>query len=212
MSFTYDSLSLLNSQTRTINGEEFTTSYPSYDDLNRPEMMTYPNGKTVTITFDQMGANSLVESGSPDVTLVSGINHDINGQLSLIDRPGSLVDTVYGYDINGRLKHLHHGTKHDSIPYYDYVYHPDGNISRIFEYVNGDHEYTNFEYDHLDRLTRAYTGTSDSIPGLVNYDRHFDYDELGNLTSRTGSGGTVDYDYPGPPQHGCPPPCDYRGY
>jgi hypothetical protein len=64
-----------------------------------------------------------------------------------------------------------------------------GNVSRITEWRGGEQQRQLFDYDALNRLTSAATSGTGT---WGTYDRTYEYDEVGNLTGKSG----VTYSYP----------------
>ncbi len=88
-------------------------------------------------------------------------------QVGPVATPGSLFDRSYTYDLGG-------------------------NIKTIINNVSGQNQTQNYNYDHRDRLTRAWT-----TGGTGGYDETYAYDTIGNITSKgPTSGGATSYTYP----------------
>ena len=181
--FTYNEDGIVITHTRHIDGESFTIETLTFDELNRPLTVRYPDGEVVTMTYDREGANSLtVKNGT--TPLVSDVRYNERGQMTLLDRT-SVSDTTYTYygatgsqagNSNFRLQGIQHGSgdPYDNSPTnYNYTYDPVGNITSLAE--TGQLT-VNFTYDHLDRL-KTTNGA---------YDLSYEYDQLGNILNRNG--------------------------
>ncbi|MEM7802651.1 MAG: hypothetical protein AAF633_25895, partial [Chloroflexota bacterium] len=193
----YDSLGRLEQTFKEIAGEEFWMRTLQFDILGRPLRIQYPDNEIVEMTYDRMGQETL-RAGSNQ--LVDAVHHDEAGRLYSIDRSAGLITSYYRYNTDNTLSRIQHGA-YQSGPQsdFDYEYDGTGNITQIQEWVNGQSQTQKFEYDLLNRVTRAYTvdGTSGNDLGdALNYSRTYTYDRLGNLTFRSGTGGAVAFTYP----------------
>ncbi len=195
--FFYDSLGRLDKQERIINGRPFTMQTLSYDSLNRPLQVQYPNGEFITMTYDREGANTLAAGND---TLVTDVRYNAMGQLTYIDRNHtSNQDTLFRYAgaaNNFRLEKIVNGSETaapgagDNRPDFAYQYDAIGNITRITmtTYADGT-DIQNFTYDSLNRLV-----TANASGGVANYDHTYAYDALGNIDNNAG----VSYKYEDP--------------
>ncbi|MCL4264494.1 MAG: hypothetical protein KJ069_14820 [Anaerolineae bacterium] len=202
--FTYDSRSRLTRQERVIDGRLFALETLTFDSLNRPLTVRYPDGKDVTLTYDGEGEDTLQVTGLG--TLVDGINYNARGQMTTLSRPAPHADTVFTYyganddpnqlgegDSNFRLKGIQTGSLLNLTYSYDLV----GNIMYLRDDVKGDMQ--SYTYDHLYRLKTAegvivppFSGCS----SLGCYNHTYNYNRLGNLTSWVKDGVTLNYNYP----------------
>lgn len=190
-SFSYDTLGRMYQQDRVINGRPYTMETLSYDDLNRPLQVQYPNGEIITMIYDHEGENTLT-AGSD--SLVSDVRYNAMGQLEYIDRVHDWnLDTNFNYyDASGnfRLKEIINGSKTttpntgDNRPDFTYQYDNIGNILSIVTGTNDDGIDTqNFTYDSLNRLETAI-----ATGGVANYTHDYNYDAIGNIDSYAGVG------------------------
>ena len=183
--FSYDTLGRMDKQDRLIAGRLFTMETTSFDALHRPLAVTYPNGETVTMSYDREGANSLTAGTD---SLVSDVAYNARGQLTYVDRVHSWnLDTQFSYfDASGnfRLDEIRNGSTTDQRPDFTYQYDDVGNILSMVNATNGTGTDTQtFTYDHLNRLlTASGTGDATNVP---DYDYTYGYDKLGNITART---------------------------
>ena len=96
------------------------------------------------------------------------------------------VDADYGYDDLGRLTGIDAGT---GLARFTYMYEPDeNNIDKMYFHHHGSTVYNNYDYDDLDRLTRA----DYLVNELTNVYEAFVMDALGNRESTTLRGGSTD--------------------
>jgi RHS repeat-associated protein len=193
--FAYDSRGRAIGQTRTIDDRSFTMTTITFDALDRPLQVQYPDGTEIDLTYDQQGEDSLdVDSA----TLVSDIQYNSRGQITEIRRTGNLT-TDYNYFPaggsggagNGRLQKIQHGSRKDGLPDFSYTYFPAGNIDRIItsHSVTTDVQY--FEYDHLGRMTSAMSPEG-ATPA---YDEAYVFDLLGNIITKTVGISDIGYSY-----------------
>ncbi|MCL4872313.1 MAG: hypothetical protein KJ063_25410, partial [Anaerolineae bacterium] len=95
--FTYDPKGRIQSHTRTIAGRPFTLGYGGYDLLNRPTLLTYPNGDVVQMVYDREGEEQLkISSDFPVTSLVNQVSYTSQGQLRRLVRGGGM-ETLYHY-------------------------------------------------------------------------------------------------------------------
>ncbi|MCL4872302.1 MAG: hypothetical protein KJ063_25355, partial [Anaerolineae bacterium] len=193
--FIYDSRSRLTRQERIIDGRLFTLETLTFDSLNRPLTVRYPDGQDVTLTYDGEGEDTLQVTGLG--TLVDGINYNARGQMTTLSRPAPHDDTIFTYysatddpnqlgegDSNFRLKGIQTGSLLNLTYSYDLV----GNIMYLRDDVKGDMQA--FTYDHLNRLKTAegvivppFSGCS----SLGCYNHTYNYNK---------DGVTLNYNYP----------------
>ena len=201
--FAYDDEGRMVKHTRVIDGQSYTMRTVSFDELDRPAVISYPDGELVTMTYDAAGGETLQAGGD---VLVNEVVYNEFGQMTQLDRghDSFVQDTYYDYyaiaeDGNAnhgnnmnRLKEVRHGSGLGSGAYnvgdFQYTYDRVGNITSIKEYINSGIQTQNFTYDHLYRLETASAATAQSVPG---YSETYTYNEIGNITSRNG----VTYNY-----------------
>lgn len=189
--YEYDEFGRPIRQTRIINRRPFTQRTLSFDLLNRPLSIEYPDGSITNMEYDRQGANGLDLTIAGQTTpLVTDIHHNGQGQIMSLTR-GNGNSTQYNYypasgtngNGNSRLKSIDHGSE---LFKYAYTYDPVGNIHSIEE-VRPTAETQVFEYDYLNRLTKV-TGP---------YSLDYGYDLLGNITNVTNAEGSINYFYSG---------------
>lgn len=202
--FAYDDHSRPTSQTRTIDGQTFTMQTLTYDALDRPLTVKYPDNEVVTMSYDREGENSL-DAGSDD--LVNNILYNERSQMTFLDRgTANVADTTYIYygasgsgNSNFRLQTIQHGGVFDTLPNFTYTYDLLGNIDSIAAYTyngSGQTDTQSFDYDALGRLTFAQATGGVANYGPINYT----YDLLGNIKTITQNSTTTTYYYT-PAQH-----------
>jgi YD repeat-containing protein len=117
---------------------------------------------------------------------------------------GNDVDTIYEYYDTGdnkyRLERIQHGGTTDALPdFLYYSYDAVGNITEL-RTITTSTDTQSFTYDHLNRLK---TAAGDLSP--YNYSYTYNYDTLGNITSRVDHlpdpDETITYDYTGSKPH-----------
>jgi RHS repeat-associated protein len=176
-----------------------------YDDRGRLRQLTYPDGRTLAYAWDGNGNLTSLTATIGALSLTTGLTHDDASRLDVVTDPvGRLHD--HGYDLNGNRQSLVHpnGTRTDyayddlnrltslgttrpsagtTIQSYAFTLGPGGNRTRITEAGATVREYG---YDDLYRLKTERV----TINGLVDYEKAFTYDAVGNrLTQATiGSG------------------------
>ena len=194
-SFTYNELGLPTSHTREIDGRSYTMQTTYEDILNRPESITYPDNDVVTVKYDSEGANELWINGTPQTLgdlLISGVTYNERGQMAVLDRTDADVgDTTYNYfdaastgnngNSNFRLQEIDHGLA--AVSSYTYSYDKAGNILSLTEQAAAGTQTQTFTYDFLNRLR---TASAPAVGSLPSYSEDYQYDILGNISSRNG--------------------------
>ena len=88
--------------------------------LDQPWTLYAPSGESVTIAYDQEGANTLTAGGT---TLIDAIGYNERGQLTLLSRANGAPDTTllyHGAGSNFRLNKILHGGEGGTLP--DFIY------------------------------------------------------------------------------------------
>jgi RHS repeat-associated protein len=155
---------------RTIAGYGIKFVSTTYDSMNRPVTETYPDGETVTYTYNAGGNLETVTGASNYVT---DIDYNELGKVTSLTFANG-VTTTYAYDpLNGRMTGLEAGGILD----YSYLYDLVGNITRKEDSLDSlfSEAYT---YDPLYRLTSAL--------GYQYGDKAYFYDAYNNLISKDG--------------------------
>ncbi len=130
--FYYDAQGNLNKEEKTINSVLYTTQY-AFNKNNFMTSITYPTGRVITYTTDQVGRISQVSTtlnGQPK-TLASGIDYMPFGGIKALTYGNALTlnqgyDNQYGISsiVVGQILNLAFG------------YDPNGNINSILDVVN----------------------------------------------------------------------------
>lgn len=170
LDFAYTWWGAIASQTSTIQGQSFTTSW-TYDGAGQLSSLTYPSGLRLQYTWQdgvprQVTAYTTTGAASAVVSNVlyqpfgqaigfNGINYDVDGRLSTVSQPGTTATLAYS--------------------------------SRNLVASTGSLNLSNLGYDELGQLRAALDGTGTSST--------FNFDANGNRTSAIYSpGGTVSYE------------------
>jgi RHS repeat-associated protein len=171
----------LTSWVKCIDGLSYTMGF-AYDQLGRQRQVTYPDGETVTSTFDRAGRLASLPG------YVDQLGYDAAGRLERVAYANG-TEGRYAYDPARRW--LDTATvKQGSTVLYDasYTYEPDGLVAQTTSTTNQMN--LTYGYDDLGRLKQ--------VSGDVN--QAFGYDAAGNLTTHTGVGTLA---YPGQGPNGC---------
>lgn len=174
IAYAYDSHGRVTSETRTIGGVQYVTTY-AYDGSGRLVGMAYPGGRTVTYTLDALGRISRIDTSKNNQTqtVVSSVAYQPFGGVKSFTFGNGQVYTRT-YDQDGRISA--YGTN----PQWSFQIGYDA-ASRIESIVDlGTPQYSNsYGYDALDRLTQVIGAAADFA---------YTYDPVGNrLTKRAGS-------------------------
>jgi YD repeat-containing protein len=172
----YDVTGNLLAETKTINGQTFTTGY-GYDDYGRLQTMAYPDGETVTYSYNDMNQVNHVEG--EDVYLNSAV-YDTLGQPKTWNL-GNGVEQTIGYDPNTfrpftvEAYNLGLEQVQDLTLDFDIM----GRLDLWADNSQGAAQWMDQVYDSFSRL--------DIINSNVTlFEQDYDYDLLGNLIDRDG--------------------------
>ena len=181
-------------------------SFYEYRDDNQISSIRHPSSSSWAANYEveytynsrtgqQIGLDETAASGGE--TIVSGVDWNQAGQL-IHQRFGTGdLDPVasWHYDSGSlRLQHDRFGTNNwlgrHRLTYYDFD--DVGNIETIRDARLGE-QWQCFEYDQVDRLTRAYTEDGAQCDGHTptgtgDYDDGFNFDAGGNITFRFNQG------------------------
>lgn len=187
-----------------------TTTIAHHPKLNRPDIVTFPNGVTLDRDFDKAGRLTSVIGRGPGGGVLTkyaydykkaGSSTETNLRHAVTDASGQTTD--YVYDELERLKKA--TTKNQSgsvVNTYEYTYDPNGN--RLTQSVNG--AVTNYGYNASDQLKTVNGSTTYSYDGNGNMTGNnaglaLAYNAKNQTTSVTPSGGTaLAMAYSGPTQ------------
>jgi len=162
-------------ESRIMDGKTFATQW-NYDALDRVTRMIYPDGKPVNFSYNLQGRLDAIPG------IVSNINYNANGQMSLKSFASGKSTTLTYHPANHRLLSM----TTPGLQNLSYGYDNVGNIKSIADGIAGRTE--NFVYDGLDRLIQA---------GDSGYSVSYQYDALGNMISMVKDGKTTTYNYGG---------------
>ena len=180
--FYYDKLGREIMTAKTVDSMAYTTSR-TYDALDRITSIKYPDGETVSYSYNRQGG---VETVVGRQTYVAGVDYNASGQMTVL-RYGNNITTSYQYDPKTlRLTHLDtQNAQLAKIQDLTYAFDNVGNVRSIIDRSPGGTNTQSFQYDDLDRLAQA-TGAG---YGTISYQ----YDPIGNMTKK----GDLELIYPG---------------
>jgi RHS repeat-associated protein len=200
-SATYDALDRLTDVTRGTDSFSY-----SYDEAGNVTERIYPDDRTATYTYDDDGRLATVASN--DLTTTYDYDAAANLTQTTLPSVSGYLETRT-YDRAGRLTEVRNAKSGSTLSFASYDYDAVGNPTTLTT-AEGTASYS---YDSLDRVTEACYQASCPDPSdpFIRYA----YDEVGNrtsearpagstsysynaadeLTSKTGPGGTVSYDY-----------------
>ena len=198
--YSYDIRGMISAKT---NGLNQTVQY-EYDDAGKLTKIDYPTGDDTTFTYDSRGRRSTMVdvtgtttwtyNDADEVTQIAQPNGTIsyewrdNGQPKKRTEPGSITVT-FGYDSYGRPTTT---TRADSswndttTIAYDSYGRP---LTKTLDNTTKEH----YEYDSLSRLNKVMVKNSTGTTTLRS--QNWEYDGVGNMTSRTIEGVTTTYSY-----------------
>ena len=179
--YTYDSIGTPLSETKAIDGNNYTTGY-SYNAAGSLTSINYPGGRTATYNYDQAGRLTSVTESKNGTTqdVISGITYNANSLISHMTHGNGIV-TSKTYDPTNALSSLQIG------PHNHLAYSRDniGNITAITDQLDPA-KTKSFVYDSLYRLTQA-TGPWGTL--------QYGYDPVGNRTTESMNTDTTSYAY-----------------
>jgi len=206
--YKYGRLSEVIEETRTIKRyeplskpETATFTYRS-DYLGRMQTMKYPDGETITYTYDKGGQLKGVSGvkntikGSENYSYIDTIVYDEHGQRVYI-KYGNGVETRYRYDDKRRwLKDIETKNKQTDEIFQKISYRFD-KVGNVLGYSNDASVYEtsqNYTYDNLYQLI-GVEGTSNQYKAIksfgstpvnvAKYKQDFAFDGIGNMTKKS---------------------------
>lgn len=200
MSYTYDELSRLTSETRTFTGVgTYTLTYGGYNRAGQLTSFTNPWSAQVGYTYDKAGRlTGVTGSGYAGVsTYASGLTYRAFGSIKGMNY-GNGRSLSVTYDSRLRPTRWNFGTTQDYKYFYDYFNEHTGRVGYV-QNMNDNRLDRSYEYDNFGRLAYAHTGaearaaTAQGPWGTMDgpYSLGFGYDLWGNVTHRFGWGGEV---------------------
>lgn len=196
VSYSYDQLSQLTSETRAFAVGNFTINY-AYNLASQLTSVTDPFGASFSYTRDLQGRLKSV-SGSPYAGLTSYIT-DVQyrawGAPKSVGYNGTTSTISYSSRLQASQFRLTANSNGSSVMREDYSYFADGNLASLTDL--DDTAGTNppatlrflsraYFYDHVGRVIDAHGTGSGSMQG-VPFAQTYGYDQFDNLTSRSGS-------------------------
>ncbi|MBU6951964.1 RHS repeat-associated core domain-containing protein [Hahella sp. HN01] len=179
-----------------------------YDALGNRTQTTLPDGRTLEFAY---ASNGLFNQASVNGATLAKVQRDEYGRETR--RLQGSVESHYEYDLMGRLVRHHASNRQtkERIIERDYGYDLSGNLALIEDFKKGA---THYHYDALDRLKAVESfcneefsfdpagnildGANQAKGNRLNFhgDRHFEYDEAGNLIrEKRGKGGKLETRY-----------------
>jgi len=172
----YSPLGFLTSETRTLDGQTYTTGY-THDLAGNVLTTTYPSGLTVELTRDSLARIEdidLVRADGTRVDILSGSTYRPYGGVTRATYgDGNVLDITY--DGSDRATRLTRGQGGSALMDIGFTHDKSGNITGMQDYVRPNRSQT-FIYDELSRLTEA-TGAYRNID--------YSYNERGDRRFRT---------------------------
>ena len=188
--FFYDTLGREVKSIKSLRGTEGSEaiSYAverEYDILDRLTKLTYPDGESVSYSYD---ANSgLLESlrgtkGAEAISYVQGIDYNAQGQIKTIQY-GNGVSTAYSYGQDLRLSRILTSNPTSTLQNLNYIFDQNGNLKTLTDNLRSN--IRGFTYDELDRLTQAQNLPA-ANGGYTAY--NYQYDSIGNMLYKSDIG------------------------
>jgi RHS repeat-associated protein len=174
-SFSYDPLGRVIQTSRLLDGTTYTMAQ-SYDALGRVTGRTFPDGETVTYTFNEAGWLSSVPG------YMTSITYNARGQTTQIQYANGTTSTWTYHAQNFRVtNHSASGPGAVGLQNLSYTYDPVGNITQVTDALyTGSRTFT---YDALNRLTSA---SGPFGPNFTTVSQSYRYDAIGNILEKAG--------------------------
>ncbi len=199
--YSYDARGRVIQTNYNIDGNVYTV-LTSYDFLNRPVQITYPDGEVVNYTYSQQ--SGLLKNVAGTDIYLSNASYTALGQLSSFTY-GNGIETNYSYDPNNfRLTAMQTGIPSSPtlpstnlIQNINYGYDSEGNVTTVKDLITNMRDL--YTYDPLNRLTQWQTsnctvsgGNKNCVPSTNEV---ISYDAAGNRTSMVLPSKTINYNY-----------------
>lgn len=190
VSYVYDQLSRLTSESRTFAGplssNTYTLSY-GYNLAGGLTSVTDPTGAVINYAYDKTGRMMDVTGSSFGgvISYAGNIQYRAWGAVKNMSTGDGMTTTA---SFNSRLAPTDFAVSGVISKHYEY--NADGKLRYSQDLVNDKFD-RSYSYDHVGRLTGAYSGPrarglADPINGNRPYSLNFTYDALNHLTAGSG--------------------------
>ena len=166
VSYQYDNLLRVTSESETFDGETYNTSY-TYDQYGRLEKIIYPSGFVTFNTYNEGGFLCVIKDSDKKM-LWQANQYNAMGQL-INCRSGNMISTNKTYEANtGRVTRIRTSLGSNFLQNFIYSYDDFGNFAsrrNITGLVYNEH----FTYDDFNRLTSSSMGDEEY---KITYDKY----------------------------------------
>lgn len=188
VTYVYDDLGRLTSETDTLSG---TVKTYNYDASNNRKSLTLKKGTTshiiTTYTYDKLDRLDLVKENG---TTVADYGYDANGNRLTLAYSTNGNSTSYIYNLANKLETLTNKVGTTTLSQYTYTYYLDGNQASKTDSVSG--KATSYVYDDLGRLKTE----TEAASGITSATRVYTYDDYNNRKTLSVDGvSTTNYEY-----------------
>ncbi len=178
ITYQYNNMELVSKMTQVINGTSYTFTY-NYNAAGQLTSEGYPDGNTISYSYDNYGHVSQVKAGG--ATLLS-MTYNLDDSVATKTYCNNTV-VSYSYNYRGWVSQIeakYNGTTFENLVY---SYDAKGNVIKIVDLAGsaGTETYT---YDSMDRLVKAVGAW-----GTTQYG----YDAVGNRIWVNSGGTNVTY-------------------
>lgn len=170
--YTYDRRGMLLRELRTVDGNQYATTF-RYDEAGNRSRLVNPSGRITDYTFDYAGRPSSAVSGATEI--VTSASYLPFGPLKEIVLGNGTTRTI-AFDNRYRPTTNVLGGPNGPIASYTYGYDAVGNITALHDAMNAGY-HRDYTYDDLNRLIGADSGASLWGSGAMQYDA------MGNMTA-----------------------------
>ncbi|MFL6332500.1 MAG: PKD domain-containing protein [Pyrinomonadaceae bacterium] len=200
VTYGYNALSQLASEARQftgLSGHTYTTTY-DYTVSGQLKYVIDPVGSRVDYEYDTAGRMLNVAGSGPasSSSYASNMSYRAWGALKDVDY-GNSTHQFFGYDARLRaatmeLRNVIANVSNQTpvTMAWNYVYYADGRVNYAYD-LNDNRFDRKLDYDDKGRLKEAYTGLeargqAPTVPANSPFRQTFDYDEWGNMKTRSG--------------------------
>jgi RHS repeat-associated protein len=171
----YDQAGRLQRTFRCVDGQQVQFSY-SYDGLDRLKTLTYPDGETVTYSYDQSGRPNTLSG------YVNDVQYDAAGRPTSIVLANGTTNTITYDPSRDWTRRIEVANAAGTVLDATYTHLPDGLVDSVSSSTTPENR--TYTYDDAGQLTDV----------MGDFEQHLTYDPTGNITSNSRLG---TYDYTG---------------
>lgn len=159
-----------------------------YDLTDRLTALDYPSGKRVEYGYTAAGKlNRVTEINAGQADLVTTYDyHPTTGLLEKTTLPNG-IETIYGYDVHGRLDDIHHRriSAQATVLRYEYTFDAAGRRTQVVVTSEQGVRAEKYGYDDFNRLEEVTYSNDNGIIDPTDRVVRYTYDRNGNRLTQT---------------------------